>query len=163
MPIDDTHHWKYTISFSRTAAIDRVRYDQRSEETLPDYHLTRTGANRYLQDREEMSTRTWAGIGFNFVVHDKLATETAGAIQDRTQEHVAWSDKAIVMQRLQLLKAISDIRAGDDAPHVVRDPAANYFPFLGAVDALIAAPDDWRTTWKRHYAAGREALTPPAL
>jgi len=160
VPIDDTHHWKFTISFSRDDAFDRNRFRQRSDETLPNYHLTRTRDNRYGQDRNEMDTETWAGVGFNFVVHDKLATETAGEIQDRTQEHTTWSDKAIVMQRLELLKAIGDVQAGEDAPHIARDAAANYFPFLGAVDALIPASEDWRNEWKRHYAAGREAAAP---
>src|SRR5581483_159500 len=94
--------------------------------------------------REEMNGRTWAGVGFNFVVHDKVATESSGEIQDRTQEHTAWSDKAIVMQRMQLLKAIADVQAGEEAPNVVRDVASNAFPFLGAADELMPPSEHWR-------------------
>src|SRR6185295_17643287 len=125
-----------------TTPMDKARNWQRSDETLPDYHLTRTRENRYGQSREEMNSLTWLGVGFNFVVHDKVATESAGDIQDRTLEHTTWSDKAIVMQRLQLLKAVADVQAGEEAPHTTRDPEANRYPFLGAVDALIPASED---------------------
>jgi len=157
VPIDDTHHWKYTLTFVRNTELDRLRNFQRNEETLPDYRLTRTRDNRYGQSREEMNGRTWAGVGFNFVVHDKVATESAGEVQDRTQEHTTWSDKAIVMQRLQLLKAIADVEAGEDAPHIARDAESNHFPYLGAVDELIPVSEDWRSSWSRFYEAGRRA------
>lgn len=149
VPIDDYVHWKYTFSFRRTAPLDRGAFaGARSTELTADYRLVRNQRNRYLQDREEMNDRTFSGVGTSFVVHDACATETMGAIQDRTEERLGTTDKAIVMARLLLLRAIHDVQSGREAPHVVRDPQANRFPLLGAVDMAIPKSADWRTIWK---------------
>src|SRR5919201_4154091 len=83
---DMREYWEYAINF---------RYEKPDETWLgsggghkelgPDYHPLRTMANRYLQDREEMKTQTFAGLGRYFYAHDAVATETAGPIQDRTR------------------------------------------------------------------------------
>ena len=66
VPIDDTHHWKYTMAFRRSGALaDREMRDRRAA-IGEDYHRTRTAANRYLQDRDEMNrgdlSRAWEPI-----------------------------------------------------------------------------------------------------
>ena len=51
VPIDDTHHWRYMIRFSRSAPVDRNnRWTGRSQEVTADYRMVRNRANRYLQD-----------------------------------------------------------------------------------------------------------------
>jgi hypothetical protein len=95
-----------------------------------------------------MNDRTFSGVGTSFVVHDACATESMGPIQDRSQEQLGATDKAIVMARLLLLRAIREVESGREAPHVVRDPGANRFPLLGAVDMAIPRSADWRTVWK---------------
>ena len=106
VPIDDTHHWKYVFMFSRTKPLDpELRNKSRSELTA-DYHPTRNKANRYQQDRESMKTKTFTGMGINFQAHDAFATESQGPVQDRTNEHVVSSDKAIVAARKLLLSAM---------------------------------------------------------
>ena len=65
-----------------------------------------------------MKTKTLTGMGYNFQAHDAFATESQGAIQDRTAEHLVSSDKAIIAARKLLLNAINDVKHGRDPQHV---------------------------------------------
>lgn len=150
VPIDDTHHWKYQIVFRRSGPLDKqLLRDQTKAELDSDYHLRRNRSNRYLQDRDEMRTRTFLGMGRMFAVHDKFATEGEGPIQDRTSERLGYTDKAIAASRQQLLQAIRDVQAGRDPLHVVRDPTANHFEHIAVVSQGLEADADWRTFWQR--------------
>lgn len=150
VPIDDLRHWKYQIFWSRTP-LDKERMKRDILTTMtPDYRHIRNRGNRYLQGREEMKTRSVAGLGPVFQNHDNWATEGPGPIQDRTQEHLGYTDKAIVMARQLLLLAIHQLEQGLDPPHVVRDPACNRFPHLAAIHEVIPDSVDWRTYWKRY-------------
>lgn len=124
VPIDDTHHWKYMLAFSRQAPLDHAALRERyAAELGPDHRLVRDPSNRYQQDRAEMQTTTFTGLGRLFAVHDSWATQGEGAIQDRTTEHLGYGDKVITAARRLLLRAIADVQAGREPPHVVRDPA----------------------------------------
>ena len=148
VPIDDTHHWKYQIVFSRKAPLDKDQIRQRYVgEMEDDYHLVRNPANRYLQDREEMQTRTFVGVGSLFAAHDAFIVQGEGPVQDRTQEHLGYGDKAIIAARRMLLRAIEDVQAGREPPHVVRDPAANDFGHHVVTSVVVPAATDWRTAW----------------
>ncbi|HEY3115309.1 MAG TPA: Rieske 2Fe-2S domain-containing protein, partial [Chloroflexota bacterium] len=69
MPIDDTHHWLFVMSFKRSSPIPQQHRHQRSWALMtPDYHFTRNQSNRYLQDREEQRTATFTGMGSVFIV-----------------------------------------------------------------------------------------------
>ena len=115
-----------------------------------DYTLKRNRANRYLQDREEMRTRSFIGMGPHFATHDAFATEGPGLIQDREHEHAGSTDKAIVMARLQLLEAIQDVQEGRDPMHVVRTAESNRLGHVGAVDVVVPNEGDWRNVWRRY-------------
>jgi hypothetical protein len=119
------------------------------------YQLMRNRANRYLQDREEMKKRAFLGMGTSFVVHDKAATEGAGPIQERTQEHLGYTDRGILATRQRLLGAIREVQAGREPPHVVRDPAANRFDHIVVRDDVIPSGVDWRRHWEKQTASGR--------
>ncbi len=152
VPITDVTHWKYSITFNRATPLDKERLQAAHAASIdPDYHMKRTKANRYLQDREEMQTKTWLGIGTFFPTHDALATEGAGAVQDRTLEHTSTTDKAIVMQRLQLLKAIGQLKDGGDPPHLFRDPKRNRLGHVGAIDMIIPSSENWRESWPEYW------------
>ena len=144
VPIDDTSHWKYVFMFSREKALPPELLDKSRAELAADFRLTRTGANRYQQDRESMKTKTFTGMGYNFQAHDAFATESQGAIQDRTSEHLVSSDKAIIAARKLLLNAINDVKHGRDPQHVVRDPASNRFSHLQVFSEIIDASVDWK-------------------
>jgi len=142
VPIDDTYHWKYLFMFSKTKPLDPELRDKNRVEVTPDYRLTRNQANRYRQDRESMKTKAFTGIGFNFQAHDAFATESQGPVQDRTNEHLVSSDKAIIAARKLLLNAIKDVQEGRQPQHVIRDPKANCFSHLVVLSELVPASTD---------------------
>ena len=125
VPIDDEHHWRYSIAFRRSAPLDPELGRQRTAVLTKDYHFIQNKSNRYLQDREEMKTKTMAGFGSVFVVGDHFTTETTGAIQDRTKEHLGSSDRELAAARRLLLKAIRTVQDGAKPTHVIRRPEEN--------------------------------------
>jgi hypothetical protein len=72
-----------------------------------------------------------------------------GPIADRTKEHLGYSDKVIVAERLMLLKTLKEMEAGREPRHVIRDPALNRLPHLVARSAVISDSDDWKTFWRK--------------
>ena len=102
-----------------------------------------------MQDRDELETKTYTGLGRHFPTHDAYATESQGPIQGRTQEHVVSSDKAIVAARKQLLQAMKDVKEGKDPPHVVRDPKLNRFSHLVVISEVIPSEVDWKDHAKK--------------
>src|SRR5262249_15377912 len=126
VPADDTHHWVYQISVSRGAPVDRDRLDRMNAQVLTaDSRLKYGSANRYGQDREEMRSHTYSGMGRNFLVQDTFAVESPGPIQNRAKERLGTSDKAIIAARRLLLDAVEAVQAGREPPHVVRSADAN--------------------------------------
>jgi hypothetical protein len=141
VPIDDTHHWRYGIRFNRDTPLQTDRWQLR--------HMTRNRANRYQQDRESMKTWSFAGLGKNFLLHDTAATEGEGEIFDRSQEHLGYTDQAIVAMRTMMLRAIRDVQEGRDPPHVVRDPTKNDgFGIYARNDLVMPSDVDWHEFWK---------------
>ena len=97
-----------------------------------------------------MRTSTFSGIGSAFAVHDNFATVSEGPIMDRTQEHLGYGDVVALAGRRLLLRAIRDIQEGNEAPGVIRDPAANRFPGMGAYKEVIPAAESLESVWKKH-------------
>jgi phthalate 4,5-dioxygenase oxygenase subunit len=148
VPIDDTHHWKYTFQFDRDIPIDQVAARAGRTPMTDGYYPVPRMANRYLQDRELMRTEWYSGIsGSNFQAQDTCATEGEGPIQDRSNEHLGYADKGVIAARKVLLEAIRQIREGSDPLAVARDPSANEFPGIVAGGTVIGADEDYRTSW----------------
>ena len=120
-PIDDTHHLRFDIAFNRVKPFN-VETDRRKStaDLSPEGRLLRNKGNRYLQDRGEMLTKNYTGMGGNFLIHDAFAVETAGPIHDRSQEFLGVTDVIIVAARRQLLDAIAAVRDGKEPLHVIR-------------------------------------------
>jgi phthalate 4,5-dioxygenase oxygenase subunit len=144
VPIDDTHHWKYTFAFSRDNPLDDFLRNRNRAELTADYRLPRNAANRYLQDRGSMKTQTFTGMGLNFQAHDAFATESQGPVQDRTEEHPVTSDKAIIAARKLLGNAMRTAQDGRDPQHVIRDANANRLFHLQALSEVIPAAADFK-------------------
>ncbi|MPZ15023.1 MAG: Rieske 2Fe-2S domain-containing protein [Chloroflexi bacterium] len=157
VPIDDTHHWKYILSFNREAPVPAEARRGRDHLAPPPTYLpipNRT--NRYLQDRELMRSVSFSGIPqIYFAAQDLCATETPGAIQDRTQEHLVATDAAIVAARSVLRKAILDLQEGREPANVVRDPAKNQFPEIVATFGVLPPDTRWQDYCNDLIAAGR--------
>ena len=84
-------------------------------------------------------TQTFSGMGFHFQAQDAFATESQGAVQDRTQEHLVTSDKPLVAARKLLLKAIQEVSGGREPPHILREPSAAHAPKILVVSEMIPA------------------------
>jgi hypothetical protein len=149
VPIDDQTHWKYIFTFNRRRPITSEVRDRSRAELSADYRLARSGENRYQQDRSSMATQSFTGMGFNFQAHDAFATESQGAIQDRTEEHLVTSDKAIVAARKLILNAINDVEAGRDPMHVIRHARANRFAHITVISEAIPAAVNFRDHVKK--------------
>jgi phthalate 4,5-dioxygenase len=121
VPIDDHSHWKYAFLFSRERPLTDEQRNRIRVELDDDNRLKRNRDNRYLQDRTTMATQTFSGMGFHFHAQDAFATESQGAVQNRTEEHLVSSDKPLIAARKLLLKAINDVRDGRHAPYAVGD------------------------------------------
>jgi phenylpropionate dioxygenase-like ring-hydroxylating dioxygenase large terminal subunit len=149
VPIDDESHWRYVIFFSREGPLDQAHFrDTYYAEIDENWRPRRNLANRYQQEREEMQDRIFSGMGTWFHTHDLFATESAGPLYDRSQERVGYSDKAVILMRRQLLRAIKDMQAGRDPLHVVRDDTANDFGHVVVVSQTIPAAEDAWTYWR---------------
>ncbi|HEY3303743.1 MAG TPA: Rieske 2Fe-2S domain-containing protein [Candidatus Binatia bacterium] len=148
VPIDDTQHWKYSFIFNREAPLDSDVIKRVVPEMTPDYRLTRSRENRYMQERRLMATESYTGIG-SFAAQDTCVVEGEGPIQDRTQEHLASSDRVIVAERKLLLKAIRDVQEGRDPQHVTRDAKLNRFPHMIVWYGVVPSATEWREHCKR--------------
>jgi phenylpropionate dioxygenase-like ring-hydroxylating dioxygenase large terminal subunit len=150
VPIDDESHWRYDFYYEAKHGIDAERLRAKvAAEVGPDFMPIRTRANRYLQNREEMRRDTFSGMGTYFPSHDLFAVESAGAIHDRSREHLASSDVAIVAARRMMLDAIHDVSGGKEPPLVIRSANQNVFNDLVVMAALITKDVDA----KEHCAA----------
>jgi phenylpropionate dioxygenase-like ring-hydroxylating dioxygenase large terminal subunit len=145
VPIDDQTHWKYIFTFNRNRPITPEVRERSRAELSTDYRLARSADNRYQQDRASMTSQSFTGMGFNFQAHDAFATESQGAIQDRAEEHLVTSDKAIVAARKLILNGINEVKAGRDPMHVVRDAKANRFGHIAVISEAIPAETDPKT------------------
>jgi hypothetical protein len=126
VPIDDTHHWLFSLSFKRSGPIAEESRQNRTWDIMtPDYHFKRNKRNRYLQDREEQRTSTFTGMGSVFVAQDTVANESQGPIQNRLKETLGVEDMSVVAGRQRLMEAIRLVQEGKDPPGVIRDPRVN--------------------------------------
>jgi phenylpropionate dioxygenase-like ring-hydroxylating dioxygenase large terminal subunit len=158
VPIDDEHHWKYTFVYSAGAPLQKEVINRERSELTPDYRLVRNEANRFMQDRESMKTKTYAGMGPGFQAHDAFVTTSQGAIQDRTDEHLVSSDKAIVAARKLLEIAIRDVQEGREPPHVIREPSQNRFPHLLVISDMIPDTGEWKEYTRKLEAEARAKI-----
>ena len=95
-----------------------------------------------------MKTSNYTGMGDYFPVHDAFATESMGAIVDRTKEHLGSTDVCIVAARRTLLNGIAAVQSGKDPIHVFREPAQNDCSTIVVVSEVIPAEVDHKEFWK---------------
>jgi phthalate 4,5-dioxygenase len=151
VPIDDEHNWRYDVMYSFREPMDRdgLLRDKLTLYTLPDYKPRRNKSNRYGFNVEEQRAQTYIGIGRDFNTHDTWATEGAGAIQDRTTEHLGTQDKAIIASRRMLLDTLKTLERGGDPPLLDGRP----IDFQDVVTIDTVTPSGaWRTAWRERHA-----------
>ncbi len=124
VPVDDEKHYWYAIftSFGEPVNKDEMRRQRLQLYELPDYIPQPNKGNDYGFDPHEQESETYTGMGADINVHDQWACESMGAIQDRTEEHLGTSDKAIIAYRKLLRDAIEQAAKGE-RPIMVLDEA----------------------------------------
>jgi len=144
VPIDDASSWLYILNM-RKRPFDADERQSLGSWIEPDYRRKRNLRNDYLIDRGLQGTTLYSGIAaVNPAEQDGCATETMGAICDRTKEHLGYSDKTIIALRQRLLSALADLAAGKEPPHVVRQAGERDFSRLRSVKGILPADADWR-------------------
>lgn len=159
VPIDDETCYWYSMFTSFGEPVDKQKmWGQRvKEHTLPDYRPKRNKSNEYGYDPVEQANTTYTGMGMDINVHDQWACESMGPIQDRTDEHLATSDAAIVRYRRMLRSAMKKLADNEGGlPMDVTAEQAAQITGPVALDA-IGPQQDWESVWLDRDAARREA------
>lgn len=149
VPIDDYNNMRFDFIYNRVRPVDKVKYRTRlGNVNGPDGVTRRSLANRYFQDPVAMQSENFTGMGGSFNVHDAFATESMGPITDRTQEHLATSDRIIVRARRQVIEAIGDVAEGKEPRGVIRDPAGNDRSHMIVLSEVLPRGVDPKEYWK---------------
>lgn len=109
VPIDDTHTLIYNVGFYPTP--DGSKVEQPGGPSI-----------QYVAPYKD--ERGVFRIDFTFA-QDYMAWETAGEIYDRTQEHLASSDRGVTLFRVLLKDQLEKLKRGEDPMGVIRDPKEN--------------------------------------
>jgi hypothetical protein len=96
-----------------------------------------------------MRNGNFSGLGTNNLPQDAAMVQSPGPIQDREEEHLGTTDKAIIANRRVFLKAIRQVEAGGDAPHVIRDVAKARVPEIAVISEIVSGSEDWRNYWQK--------------
>lgn len=166
VPVDDETCYWYSMftSFGKPVDKELMREQRIKEHDLPEYRPKKNRSNNYGYDAGEQARLTYTGMGLDINVHDQWAVESMGAIQDRTEEHLATSDVAISQYRRMLRAAIAEVRdgkanAGLPMVGAGKDVSAIRGPL--AVDA-IAPTDAWENAAAKRDAERRTECPWPA-
>jgi len=111
VPVDDTHT-NHIVYFGRP---------RKDGEELPEVTPTRRSVPAY----NALGLVDAPGIG----PQDHMAWIAQGPISDRTREHLATSDKGVILYHNLLLEEIAKVERGEDPLAVIRDPSLNE-PFI---------------------------------
>jgi len=157
VPINDEHTMIFNIDLQRASGkFKSMRYADGSPVpglARPLEYLPRTndwmgrwrpvknksndhGLDRGMQRRGE----SYTGI-VGIPLQDQAIQETMDPIIDRTQEHLASSDRMVMLTRRALLKAVRDYQETGRLPAVLDDPALCRQARGG--DVISAAGTDW--------------------
>lgn len=145
VPQDDYHCWVICVTFRvveplRESELQAWRNGENSHRKVIPGSTTPTERldNDYLIDRAVQKTISFTGIN-GIRSQDAMVTETAGAIADRTREHLGSSDRAVVAMRRRLMdEATAHLETGK-MPTMVENP---HLYNVRASQAVLAAADE---------------------
>ena len=106
VPVDDTH----TMNFAMFTTAYRT--DEAPQVAVPFYEVP------YRHDDGRLIVDTVIG-------QDMMACVTQGTVTDRTSEHLATTDKGLILYRRLFAEQIEKVARGEDPIGIVRDPARN--------------------------------------
>jgi len=115
VPIDDENCWFIHIRWNPFGPLnDDQRYENNFDHNIMDDGTWLAKANRrndYLIDREAQRNYSYTGIAFGRA-QDSAMTDGMGIIADRSKEHLATTDMAIIRMRRRLIKAAQELEEG---------------------------------------------------
>jgi 5,5'-dehydrodivanillate O-demethylase len=110
VPIDDTHTMHYNYNASPRL------------EGVPKWEGIRVNWTTIYEESGQI-------VANSIFKQDALGWVGQGPISDRTQEHLATSDKGVILYHNMLLDEIEKVERGEDPKAVIRDPDVNE-PFI---------------------------------
>lgn len=164
VPITDQSCWIYVYAWNPERPLDaeeRARFVQGGYGQMaalgPGYVPLRNRSNDYLIDREDQKRRSFTGIR-GIAEQDAMAQESQGFVADRTREHLAPTDVAVVRFRRTVLEGAKALRDGRE-PAAAQRPQAYCLRSGGAV-ASAALPFERMMEERFGDRVGRVRRTP---
>jgi 5,5'-dehydrodivanillate O-demethylase oxygenase subunit len=114
VPIDDTHSMHFTVEFG--AVVDGK----------PLANIMKDDSAAGLRESQFGVYKWDESIGwFARGDQDRVAQESQGPIYDRTTEHLAYTDRGVILLRRLYKESIEAVKQGGDPLGVIRDPEKN--------------------------------------
>jgi phenylpropionate dioxygenase-like ring-hydroxylating dioxygenase large terminal subunit len=160
VPVDDESCYWYAIFTSFGQPVDKAKMRAQRLELyeLPEYRSRKNRSNNYGFDPREQKHETYTGMGADINVHDQWAVESMGRVQDRTREHLGYSDKAIVEYRRLLREQIERVEGGLEPLLFLDARHAKAIQGPGAMDG-IGPTAGWETYWMEVDVARRRGAS----
>lgn len=121
VPIDDHHTLVWNWFYSLDTALTQDEIDERGFGNGPNevdqktFRAMGNVRNDWQIDRAKQKVASFTGIdGVN--AQDRAVQEAMGHVVDRSKEHLGQTDKAIIMMRRMLLKAMLTVQDGGTPP-----------------------------------------------
>jgi phthalate 4,5-dioxygenase oxygenase subunit len=165
VPIDDESSWLFRPRYNQVrplteAELAMFRYGGEDyPELIPGTYVPKENpSNNFLIDRA--AQRKFSATGIKSLAAQDMAVQydQAGVIADRTRENLVSSDKAIIMLRQKLLKAVRDLQAGKEPPEVRCPEKFN----VTGVDIVLPVNADWKRELEAAISSSRRMETVPA-
>ena len=124
----------------------RIDADQyHTNDWLGRYRYRDDATNDYAIDRNVQKEDSYSGID-GVHMQDQAITESMGRIVDRTREHLASSDKMIIMTRRRLLRSIQSMAQDNKSPDGVEDASIYNGPRAG--EMVLPESSDWLQAYR---------------
>ena len=106
---------------------------------MPGYLNRWNDYNDFGIDRDLQRTTSFTGIrGLN--LQDVAIQQGMGAILDRSKEHLAQSDRGVILMRQRLFEAMDAVQRGESAPGADAASHCN----VRAADIMVDVEREWR-------------------
>jgi phenylpropionate dioxygenase-like ring-hydroxylating dioxygenase large terminal subunit len=156
VPIDDHNTMVWNWFYSLDEALTEGEKNEEISGNGPAYvdPVTFRAAvnprNNWLIDREMQRKENFTGIqGVN--AQDRAVQEAMGPLVDRTKEHLGQTDRAVIMTRRMLLRAIATMEDGGVPPGL----GESYYHLRAIEDVLPAQAFGLEALGERMYAGAR--------
>ena len=142
VPVDDENTLSVTWAFSRVPK-ESEPYVQ---EQIPAWH----------GPIKDPATGRW--ISSHIMNQDFIAWVGQGTVADRSQEHLATSDRGVLLLRKRFLSELDRIASGEDPKGTIRDPGRNRYVPLPVAERKLLTEGVTLEELARHPVLGRQLI-----